>query len=274
MDLITRVDATASTELPILVDRSQEGLAVVTFNRPRHLNAWTQDLMVRLFSSLEEVLSSKASPPARVVLFHGVGRAFGAGGDMSLFAQARTARDAEVRRESVQGIFRLLRETDAVSIAVVHGHCVGSSLVLAGCCDFRICESDTKLLLPEINMSMLPGIGIANAKQSLSDRLVTKLLLTGDSCDAAVAEHEGFASEVVPSGHGLPRGRELAIHLLEKPTQALRDARRTLSRWRHRELQEAVDFELAANQRLQETGEPKKLAREFLQRTGRSSPSD
>lgn len=274
MDLTPQVDGTAGAELPILVDRSVEGLAVVTFNRSRHLNAWTQDLMVCLFSALNEALASKTSPPARVVLFHGAGRAFGAGGDMSLFTQTRTQQDAEVRREAVQGVFRLLRETDAVSIAVVHGHCVGSSLVLAGCCDFRICEPDTKLLLPEINMSMLPGIGIAHVKQALSDRLVTRLLLTGASCDAAAAEREGFVSELVPGGQGLLRGRELARQLLEKPAQALRDARQALSHWRHRERQDAVDFEHAANQRLQDSGEPRRLAREFLEKASNSRTRD
>ncbi len=257
---------------PILVDRRENGLAVVAFNRPQQLNAWNEALMITLHKELQGVLSPTASDAARVVIFHGVGRAFGAGGDMSLFAQPRTAHDAAVRRDAVQGVYRLLRETDAVSIAAIQGHCVGSSLVLAGCCDFRICDPDMRLLLPEINMSMLPGIGIANAAHALTDRLVTRLLLTGEPCDAATAEREGFASEITGSGQALERALQLAAGLLAKPEQALRDARHLLSHTRHHPMEQSVASELAANQRLLDGGEPRRLAQAFLAKVAGNGP--
>ena len=188
----------------------EEGVAILTLNRPDRGNGWTGDMGRRYFALLDE---AARSAEVRAIVVTGAGRAFCVGGDGAKLSDAADSGDLGVRAESCP-YWHPLRIAKPV-IAAVNGACFGIGLQQALCCDVRFAAEDAKFatayarrgLVAEYGMSwLLPRIvGAGHAMDMLlSARLVR----------AAEAERIGLANRVVPAadllGEAVAYARELA----------------------------------------------------------------
>ena len=159
-------------------------------NRPKKLNAWNQELIRTLGTTLESV--SGPDKDSRVVILTGAGRAFSAGGDMEMFAAPAHTHAQKTLTRGMAEAFNAGLNAPQVFIAAIRGPCVGAALVMAGCCDFRLATPDARFLFPEVKIGMVPAIGVARIAHAMPDRMMRYLMITGDAYDAARAEHDGF----------------------------------------------------------------------------------
>ncbi len=191
-------------------------------NRPERLNALSP-------ATLRELADAAAwfneQPGLKVVVVAGRGRAFSAGADVSAFAgsggddAARPAReDADAGRRMADAIERI----DAVTIARIHGHCVGGGVVVAGACDLRIASEDTIFSIPEVDLGIpLAWGGIPRLVRDLGPALTKELVMTCRPFGAEEARAAGFLNRVVPAAELDASVEELAVSLAEKPRLAL-----------------------------------------------------
>lgn len=123
-------------------------------NRPEKLNALSGVLLG------EVILASgwfTERGDVKVVVVRGAGRAFSAGADLTAFTGAGPDPTAEERLEAADLGRRMadaLTGMRPVTIAAVHGHCVGGGLVLAASCDLRLAAADTRFSIPEIDLGI------------------------------------------------------------------------------------------------------------------------
>ena len=200
-------------------------IARVELNRPDRLNA----LSVTLLGELVELAAwLNTRDDVRVVVLSGAGRAFSAGFDLSDFArsgQEISSADDSPRRSADLG----RKAADAwtnipqISIAAVHGHCVGGGVVLVGSCDLRLATSDAVFSIPEVDLGIpLAWGGIPRLVREIGPALTKELVLTCRAFGADEARDIGFINRVIPVDKIMEEAESLARSLADKPLYALR----------------------------------------------------
>ncbi len=202
-----------------LLYEASDGVAVITLNRPKVLNALNTALMGELDRA---AAAAKTDPAVRVVILTGSGeKAFAAGADIGELAVLSPLQAVEYARRG-QRITRNLEELGKPVIAAVNGFALGGGCELAMACTLRIAAASARFGQPEVSLGIIPGYG---GTQRLS-RLVGKgraldLVLTGRMVNADEALAMGLVNKVVPAGDLLTEARALAATLMEKGPVAL-----------------------------------------------------
>jgi enoyl-CoA hydratase/carnithine racemase len=196
----------------VVLKTVQDGVAVLTLNRPDRLNAWTQEMERVYFGMLAQCA---ASEEVRVVVVTGAGRGFCAGADMqelqSLGEDGAAAADAHERTPQT---FPL--SIPKPIIAAINGACAGIGLVQALMCDLRFIAEDAKLTTAFARRGLVAEHGISWILPRLvGPARALDLLLSGRVVRGAEAADLGLANRALPSEtlleQTLAYARELAV---------------------------------------------------------------
>jgi enoyl-CoA hydratase len=186
----------------ILVEK-KDGLATVTFNRPKVMNAMNPTVIAELRAAFDDV---RRDPGLRGAIVTGAGdKAFAAGADLSSTAEQSTLQAQEFMRAGKS----LLDEIEALGkpvIAAVNGYALGGGLEIAMACTLRIAAEEAKLGQPEVKWGIMPGWGGTQRLPRLVGRgRALELILTGEFIDAQEAYRIGLVNHVVPRSELLAR---------------------------------------------------------------------
>lgn len=195
----------------ILLDRSREGVAIVTIDRPQRRNAcdfaaWTD--LKAVFAGLG------ADASVRLAVLTGAGGAFCAGDDIVAFSAVRDdAAQAQAWRERIQQAYAAIQNAPVPVIAAISGPAVGGGCSLAMCCDFRVADRSARigvpvaklgLVYPTIQLQRLAWlIGASNARRWIYEANIYGIeessrvgfvdhVAEGDAVEAALAFGEGM----------------------------------------------------------------------------------
>lgn len=120
-----------------------------------------------------------------------------------------------------------IESIEAVTIAQIHGHCIGGGLVLAAACDLRVAAADTSFSIPEIDLGIpLAWGGIPRLVRELGPALTRELVMTCRPFTAQEALRAGFLNRVVPAANLDGEVLALADALLAKPVGPLMATKR------------------------------------------------
>ncbi|CAB4586053.1 unannotated protein [freshwater metagenome] len=199
---------------------SQDGpVGRITLARPEKLNA----LSARLLGEMIELCAwLHRRSDVRVVVVAGEGRAFSAGFDLGDFSAPTTGdpRDgADLGRLATDA----LTDVPQLTIAAVHGRCIGGGTVLVGACDLRIASEDALFSIPEVDLGIpLAWGGIPRLVRELGPAITKELVLTCRPFSAEEAHSLRWINTVVPRDDLDRHVTELATSLAAKPLYALR----------------------------------------------------
>ncbi len=222
-----------------LIERGDDGVAIVTMNRPHKLNA-----MHRLF--FEELLAVMAELTAddsvRACVLTGAGRAFSAGGDIETFPALA---DVAAARKHVRLVFDAFHAVERASIpviAAVNGIAHGGGTEISLACDYVIASAEhASFALREAGHGLMPGFGLTRGAQKLGNPTIFRLAGTAEVIDARRAYDIGLAQEVVPHAQLIDRALELARAFAVNPPTAVDAIKRFLNRYTDQGLNEAVE---------------------------------
>ena len=226
----------------------EEGVAVVTIERPEALNALNAEILQALRDRLREL---SADAEVRVVVLTGAGdRAFAAGADIKEL-QAKGVDEARAWGELGHEVCRLLETMPKPTIAAVNGLALGGGCELALACDLRYAAEGARIGQPEVNIGVMPGWGGTQRLARVVGLGVAKeLVLTGRPMAAEEALQRGLVSAVHPADALLERTLEVARGLAAKAPLALAAAKESLDRSLQGDLGTALAEEAAAFGRL------------------------
>jgi enoyl-CoA hydratase/carnithine racemase len=200
-------------------------LARITLNRPEVLNAMDMAWIRDFLRAVERVA---AEPDVRVVAIRGAGpRAFCAGLDLDMLA--REGMPAGFY-EGQERAFRALELLDKIVIAAIHGHCLGGGVQLAIACDIRVCSSDARLGLPAVNEGLFPGMAPFRLPRLVGLGAASRLVLSGETVDAAEALRLGLVDYVVPAERFEDELAAVVERYLRAPRAASVSSKRLLRR--------------------------------------------
>ena len=163
----------------------------VTFSRPP-LNVLNLALLRELGSLLESV---KKDDAVDFLVLRGEGeRAFSAGVDVG----DHTVERVPEMLETVHGVMKTLFSLPQVTVAMIHGACLGGGCELASCCDFLLASEESIFATPEINVGCYPPVALARFASEIGYHRAAEMILTGKRFSAQEAWAMGLVNRVVP----------------------------------------------------------------------------
>lgn len=190
-----------------LLTSLENGVLVVTINRPDKMNA----LNAQVFSDLNKVLDEIArNEDIRSVVITGSGiKAFVAGADISEFSGLSTAEAMELARSGQATFFRIENNSKPI-VAAVNGFALGGGCELAMSCHFRIASENAKFGQPEVNLGLTPGYGgTQRLVQLVGKGKAMELLLSAQMLSASEALQWGLVNQVTASEDLLGTAKKL-----------------------------------------------------------------
>lgn len=208
-------DCTVSEGLVLV--QPEDGVAVVTLNRPDKLNALSADVLTELHMALAGIEADE-SVGALVITGHaGTKRpAFAAGADI---AEMVSMSALEMRQHSQlgQAVFSMLEQLSKPSIAAVNGFAFGGGMELTMACHLRFAAEGASFGQPEINLGIVPGFaGSQRLPRLVGQGRALEMLLSGDSINAAEAHRIGLVNRVLPDAELVKGATEYARKLAKK----------------------------------------------------------
>jgi enoyl-CoA hydratase/carnithine racemase len=184
----------------------RDGVAIVTFNRPKKLNAINADMRAVL---AEAVYDLRDRADLRVLLIRSTGPYFTAGVDIfgAGMADAEPASAAktmvEYRRDyriPMHMVHDEMEEIEKPIVMAIQGVCLGLGVELSGSADFRLASENARFGLPEIDIGVIAGSGGTSRFTRLCGIGWSKWLsVAGEQIDARTAQIAGFVQAIYPA---------------------------------------------------------------------------
>ena len=215
-----------SDDAAVVIER-HDNVAVIAFNRPERLNAWSGELGSALMERLRE---AEADESVLGVVLTGNGRAFSAGADLK---NPRTHRVESVE-ESLNGrrgmpVFDTLQAYPKPIIAAVNGYAIGIGCLVPLCCDFVLAGERASFALPQVSLGILPAYGgTLRLARFVGRGNALYVALTGRKIGAEEALRMGIASAVYPQDQLLPEAIATMQAIARMPPLAVRLCRESL----------------------------------------------
>lgn len=198
-------------------------VATLTLNRPSKLNALNRALLEGIADAAAEL---NRNDVVKVAIVRGAGRSFCAGFDLMDDRWAELG-PPEVSASTGLAMASAMSGMRAVTIAAVHGHCIGGGVVLASACDIRLACESARFRIPEIDLGIpLFWGGIPLLVRELGPSVTKELVMTGREFTAKEAREMRFVAQRVPRDQLVHAARELAETLAAKPLHVLRVTKR------------------------------------------------
>src|SRR2546423_7574568 len=225
-----------------------EGVVELTLD-----HAPANEIGTAMLAELEKFVASFESlaPETSVCIFVSAKKSvFSAGGDLRELYETAAAVPAKGRpagvRAFLERIHAVMNAIDAapfVTIAAVHGACLGGGLELALACDMIIADKMARFAFPELRLGFIPGFGgIPRLKRDLGNAFVRDLLLTGRSVNATRAQSVGLVAQLAAEGEALKIARATAAQIAKFDSATRAAAKKFIKPIPHDELRREIDL--------------------------------
>lgn len=252
-----------------ILKRVENGLAVLTLNRPERLNALTSNMIAGLGGILADLA---ADPAIGCVVLTGAGKGFCSGGDVAV--QAATAGKSTLSPEQrADGLragmeaSRLLHEMPKPTIAMVNGVAAGAGMSLALACDMRIVAESARMTVAFAKVGLSGDYGGSYfLTRIVGPALARELYFTSEMLNSARLSALGLASRVVADDRLEAETMELATRFATGPRMAWRYIKRNMKAAEEGTLADTLDSEAFGMLRCRETADHAEAAKAFVEK--------
>ena len=245
----------------VIVEKPGNGVALVTLNRPKALNA----LCYALFEDLNSALMDcDKDANVKAIVLTGSEKAFAAGADIKEMAD-RTYPDTYMTD--------MLTWWDQIStlktplIGAVNGFALGGGSELAMMCDILIAGDRAKFGQPEVNLGVIPGMGgTQRMTRAIGKSRAMELCLTGDMMGAEEAAQRGLVSRVVPAEELVNEAIKIGEKIASKSTPSIAMAKECCNQAEELGLSQGLLYERRMFQSLFATKDQKEGMSAFVEK--------
>ncbi|SKC58934.1 short-chain-enoyl-CoA hydratase [Maledivibacter halophilus] len=190
-----------------LLLKKQDNIAILSFNRPKVLNALNTDVLKELDRAIDDI---EKDEEIYVLIITGEGKAFIAGADISEMRD-KTAVEGRKFGELGSSIFRKIELMEKPVIAAVNGFALGGGCELSMSCDIRIAGEKAKFGQPEVGLGITPGFaGTQRLARLVGTAKAKELIFTADIIKAQEAKEIGLVNKVVAQEELISEALEMA----------------------------------------------------------------
>jgi 2-(1,2-epoxy-1,2-dihydrophenyl)acetyl-CoA isomerase len=256
------------SDLPVLLD-IDAGIATITLNRPKRLNALSSELTPALQAAIDQVAADRA---VRCVILTGSGRGFCAGADLAdiqpFYERGENPDLGRFLREAYNPLILPLVRMEKPVIAAVNGIAAGAGASLALACDVVIASEDASFFQAFVKVGLIPDSGAHFLLPHLVGyRKALELAMTGDLVSATDAQRIGLINAVVPSDELLERVRkDWAEPFATGPTRAYALMKQAMRFGATHTLEEVLDYEADLQSQISLTADHREGVMAFLEK--------
>ncbi len=216
-------------------------IATITVNRPDKLNALNDEVMAEIDAAF---IRAGDDESCGVVILTGAGeKAFVAGADIGELA-TQTVRGGKAKSLRGQRVLARIESLGKPVIAMINGFAFGGGLELALACHLRTLAAETRIGLPEVGLSIIPGYGGTQRLPRIIGRgRALEMILTGKPIDAETAEKFGLVNRVAPAAELRAETEKLAGAMLGNGPLALAMATESVLRGTETSQEEGLRIE-------------------------------
>jgi enoyl-CoA hydratase/carnithine racemase len=227
---MTRSTASAApANEPILLRQDADGVATLTLNRPRQLNALSEAMLGELQATLDAIAGDAH---VRVVVIAGAGPAFSAGHDLK---EMRARPEKAYYQDLFARCSRMMvtiAEMPQPVIARVHGIATAAGCQLVGACDLAVASREARFATSGINVGLFCSTPAVALMRNVPAKPAFEMLMTGDFIDAETALRYGLVNRVVAADKLDAAVRDLAQRIVAKSPVAVETGKRLFQRLR------------------------------------------
>jgi enoyl-CoA hydratase/carnithine racemase len=247
---------------PVDVQRDARGVAWITIENAPKLNTLNRATMTALVAAVESLAGDES---LRAAVLCGAGdRAFIGGADIAEMAtlNAASARDFITLVHRSCDVFRRL---PVPVIACIRGWTLGAGLEVAAACDLRIAANTARFGMPEVRVGVPSVVEAALLPGLIGWGRTRRLLLTGETIDAATALAWGLVEEVVSPAQLEATVEKALSGILASGRRAIRLQKALIASWESLPVGAAIQRGIDSFAAAWETDEPRALMQRFLE---------
>ncbi|NYT65669.1 enoyl-CoA hydratase [Alcaligenaceae bacterium] len=247
---------------PLVLTEVRGRVALLTLNRPKALNALSNEVIDQL---AEAMRAFDADDAIGAMVLTGSEKAFAAGADISAM-QGWNYMDV-YKQDYLGGNWESLKRIRKPVIAAVSGYALGGGCELAMQCDFIIAADSARFGQPEIKLGVIPGYGgTQRLPRAVSKAKAMDLILTARMMDADEAERAGLVSRVVPQERLMDEAMEAATIIASMSLPSVIMAKECVNAAYESNLNESLMFERRNFHALFSTDDQKEGMKAFVEK--------
>lgn len=225
-----------------LLFENEDGIGILTMNRPKALNALNSETLSELSSLVDEIA---ADDSVKAVIITGAERSFVAGADIVEMLNFSAA-EGRTFGQLGQATFLKIEKMNKPVIAAINGFALGGGCELSMACDIRIASEKAKFGQPEVGLGIVPGFGGTQRLPRLVGKGKAKeIIFTGDIFDAQEALRIGLVQKVVAPEELMETAKAMAKRIMKNGPYAVRLCKDAINM--------GLDIDLASGQEYEAT---------------------
>lgn len=218
----------------------EEGIGILTINRPESLNALNTNVLTELAAAIAEI---RADREIRALILTGEGKAFVAGADISEMANMSPLAGRQFAMLGNE-VFTSLEEMETPVIAAINGFALGGGCELALACDIRLASEKAKLGQPEVGLGITPGFGgTQRLMRVVGPAKAKELIYTGKMIDAMEAYSIGLVNHVHSVETLMEEAKKMAKEIAAKAPIAVQYAKRAINEGMEMDIKRGLQLE-------------------------------
>jgi enoyl-CoA hydratase len=227
-----------------LLFEKENGIGIITINRPKVLNALNKATMTELKELVEKI--AQDSEVAVVIITGSSEKSFVAGADIAEMA-GLSALEGRSWGKFSQAVFDQIENLPKPVIAAVNGYALGGGCELSMSCDIRIAAANAKFGQPEVLLGVIPGFaGTQRLPRLIGKGRAKELLFTGDPIDANEAYRIGLVNKVVAADQLIDAAKKMAAKIISRSPIAVRLCKAAVNEGLDMDLQSGEAYEAEA----------------------------
>ncbi len=222
----------------------EDGIALITFNRPKALNALSTDLLQELSNALDKIAKNE---DIRILILTGAGeKSFVAGADITELAKFNALQGKNFA-EKGQSIINKLQELSIPVIAAVNGFALGGGTEIALTCDFIYASENAMFGQPEIILGLIPGFGgTQRLPRLIGKNMAKEMILTGKMIPVDEAKMMGLVNKVCTQEALMDEVMKTAKTIVSKGKVSIRAAKEAINKGMNVDLATGCAIEIDA----------------------------
>ncbi len=199
---------------------TEQGICIITINRPNQLNALNRDTINELSEAL---MTADKDKNIKAIIITGSGeKSFVAGADIKEFAHFGVNEGKRLAGQGHEKLFDLTQNLRTPVIAAINGFALGGGLELAMSCHLRVASDNARMGLPETSLGLIPGYGgTQRLAQLIGKGRAMELIFTAKMIKADEALNMGLVNHVVPQSELLAKCNEIATAISKNSSVAI-----------------------------------------------------
>jgi enoyl-CoA hydratase/carnithine racemase len=220
------------------------GIATITLNRPRTINALSEEVLAGLQQTLDTVSSDRS---VKAVIVRGAGNHFCSGHNIKEMTQRRADNDGG--RKYYQELFatcaRMMKTIVRLPqpvIAEVRGIATAAGCQLVASCDLAVAADTSRFATSGVNIGLFCSTPMVALSRNIARKHAMEMLLLGEFVPASRAAEIGLVNRIVPESELSNAAREMAAVIVGKPPAAIKIGKEAFYAQAEMTLDEAYDF--------------------------------